>query len=336
MTTDASVVTSAGSTSTNRRFSRSRTQMARTATRAPSRASMLAALSARSLTTPAPTLPRPRRPTPISRIRDSSYHAAASEWREEGDVELRGRAGVGRLAETRLRLAGHANGQVDPREPGQRAEVVVEVLEPVADRGVEGVSPRGQVRIARREHADVDERDAAEAARERVVADVPVEVVDEGVAVLAARAQEDAAEQRAGREAAHPGGAARREELRAALDVAERGRGAELDGQGVTRARRDGARGPGGELAGQEEVGRCAAHRVKGGVAPRDGERRGQARRVAGERLVQGELGVALERRGQAELGRPALELAPGGEEVGVQACHTQADRGVPEQAVRG
>src|SRR5688572_10512582 len=43
--------------------------MARTATRAPSRASMLAALSARSLTTPAPTLPSPRSPTPISRIR---------------------------------------------------------------------------------------------------------------------------------------------------------------------------------------------------------------------------------------------------------------------------
>ena len=39
----------------------------RTATRAPRRASMAAAFSSRSLTTPAPTLPRPSRPTPISR-----------------------------------------------------------------------------------------------------------------------------------------------------------------------------------------------------------------------------------------------------------------------------
>src|SRR5262245_17367310 len=70
MVASMSVVSSAGSTSTSRFFLASeRTAMARTARRAPRRAWIAAALSSRSLTTPAPTLPSPRRATPISRIR---------------------------------------------------------------------------------------------------------------------------------------------------------------------------------------------------------------------------------------------------------------------------
>src|SRR4051812_27958551 len=67
-TASTSVVSSARSTSTTRfALSGSRTAIARTSRRAPSRASIAAALSSSSLTTPPPTLPSPSRATPIVR-----------------------------------------------------------------------------------------------------------------------------------------------------------------------------------------------------------------------------------------------------------------------------